>query len=200
MSLNFLREQLSGTITTKDANNFATPPGWEEEDVEGGKLLAGGKKRKRWVQYDASGSISREFALREALEEALEGEAAAGADGDGEGSQSGGDGDGGGVWLGQLCAGQWELRPRAVAPAVQHLLAGLIADGAVASVAPELSGRAHVTYCVRNKYFKGEPFKRRGRAAAAADEEEEEELCDFEVERQKNIARNHELLRQLGLA
>ena len=30
--------------------------------------------------------------------------------------------------------------------------------------------------------------------------EEEEELCDFEIQRQANIARNHELLKALGLA
>ena len=30
--------------------------------------------------------------------------------------------------------------------------------------------------------------------------EEEEELCDFELQRQRNLARNQELLRQLGLA
>ena len=193
MSLNFLREQLSGTITTKDANNFATPPGWEEEDVE-----AASCSRRRSGSGGCSTTlrpIARELrcARRSRRRSRPRRRRAPTATAKG---QSGGDGDGGGV-LGQLRAGQWELRPRAVVPAVQHLLAGLIADGAVASVAPELSGRAHVTYCVRNKYFKGEPSSG---AAAAAEEEEEEELCDFEVERQKNIARNHELLRQLGLA
>jgi hypothetical protein len=41
---------------------------------------------------------------------------------------------------------------------------------------------------------------RAARTTVAAAEEEQEELCDFEVERQKNIARNDELLRQLNLA
>jgi len=39
-------------------------------------------------------------------------------------------------------------------------------------------------------------------SAAAEDDAEaqEEELCDFELQRQRNTARNQELLRQLGLA
>ena len=54
-----------------------------------------------------------------------------------------------------------------------------------------------------NLYVRGEPFPR-GRKANEKDEdeeeEEEEELCDFELQRRRNIERNQELLRQLGLA
>ena len=45
-----------------------------------------------------------------------------------------------------------------------------------------------------------EPFPQPKRERAQAAPPVEEELCDFEIERQKNIARNQELLRQLGLA
>ena len=52
------------------------------------------------------------------------------------------------------------------------------------------------------KYVRGEPFPRGGGKAKDVDDgsESEEELCDFELQRKKNIERNQELLRQLGLA
>ena len=57
-------------------------------------------------------------------------------------------------------------------------------------------------YCICNRYVKGEPFPRvyQSRKSTKEEVEEAEELCDFEIERQRNIARNKELLRQLGLA
>ena len=64
----------------------------------------------------------------------------------------------------------------------------------------ELTGKPAVFYVAANSYSKGEPFTQPKRERAQAAPPVEEELCDFEIERQKNIARNQELLRQLGLA
>ena len=83
---------------------------------------------------------------------------------------------------------------------VLHDLAGA---GLVRSVNAEVSGKTSVTFAAANRYIKGTPFPRKEREKAEAEpteEAEEEDLCDFEVQRQQNIARNQELLRQLGLA
>ena len=56
---------------------------------------------------------------------------------------------------------------------------------------------------VRNLYFPGEPFPEEPKAKRPRAEkapEPEEELAELELERRRNIERNKELLRQLGLA
>lgn len=49
-----------------------------------------------------------------------------------------------------------------------------------------------------SRYFKGEPFPR-PKTQPVRVVPEEDELCDLELERLRNIERNKELLRQLGL-
>ena len=56
-----------------------------------------------------------------------------------------------------------------------------------------------VLYLASNRYFKGEPFPQPKRKRER-EPEPEEELSEFELQRQRNIARNQELLKQLGLA
>ena len=63
---------------------------------------------------------------------------------------------------------------------------------------------------VNNTYVCGEPFpkpakpgggkRKRDGEEEEEEEEAEEQLADIEVERLKNIERNKEILRQLGLA
>lgn len=66
----------------------------------------------------------------------------------------------------------------------------------------ERCGKHHPSWLISNTYVKGEPWPKPPREAKAKVEEEEEpeELADIEVERQKNIERNKEVLRALGLA
>ena len=109
------------------------------------------------------------------------------------------------MWLGQVTNGQWEIRSRAVMPALMQVLNDLVDSGLVRTLSASASGKATTQFVVANRYAKGEPFPRREREKKdGADEgeeaEEEEELCDFELQRKRNIARNQELLRQLGLA
>ena len=65
---------------------------------------------------------------------------------------------------------------------------------------PAHTGRSMVLYLARNRYFKGEPFPHNKRKREPPPPQEEEELSEFELQRQRNIARNQELLKQLGLA
>ena len=178
-----------------DASQFHTPPGWREEPVPGAR-----RPKFVWVQRDATGAVLRSFERRVDLEEALEGEASFR----------------GSAWLGQFVGGVWEIRARALPNALERVLSGLVATHALSALPPEKTGKAHVTYCVANVYVAGEPFPRPpaagrggrggGDGGDAADEgeeaaeEEEEQLADIERERLRNIERNQEILRQLGLA
>ena len=85
--------------------------------------------------------------------------------------------------------------------------------GLVRELSPKQTGRATASYVVSNAYVKGEPFPKPSKAAGEGaggkrkrggddddDDEEEEQLADIEVERLRNIERNKEILRQLGLA
>ena len=127
------------------------------------------------------------FDRRVQVEDALENEAAAA----------------GSAWLGQIVGGVWEIRQRAVLPALNRVLTGLVATGAVYAVPPQKSGRAHMIYLAANQYFAGEEFPRPSSQKRPREEPEvepEEELADIELERLRNIQRNQEILRQLGLA
>lgn len=101
-----------------------------------------------------------------------------------------------------------------------------MANGLVCAIPPQRSGKTQLTYMISNRYFKGEPFPRKEKTKEKKEEEKEvcakwllhvlkvgalaaaaqsrplrlKELCDLEIERQRNIARNQELLRMLGLA
>ena len=117
------------------------------------------RPKVRWVQRDGSGSVRRSFERRHDLEDALEREAAAA----------------GGAWLGQLGGGVWEIRPKAVAPALGQVLKGLVASGLVCAVPSQVSGKNHMMYMISNRYLKGEPFPRKERAEKK--EEEEKGAC-----------------------
>ena len=105
------------------------------------------------------------------------------------------------VWLGTVAAGRWQLRHKAVVPALQHVVDGLIASGHVRVVPPEKSGKNFPLYMAANQYFKGEAFpRRRGAREEEEVEEVEDELAEVEKQRLANIQRNQEMLRALGLA
>ena len=79
----------------------------------------------------------------------------------------------------------------------------LVGEGLVRSVPAEECGKGQgALFAAANLYVRGEAFPRAKKGDKEEDDEpvEEEELCDFEIQRQRNIARNQELLRQLGLA
>lgn len=112
---------------------------------------------------------------------------------------------GGPPWLGQLLGGEWQIQPRAVVGALTYILGRLVDCGLVSAVEPAASGKASTHWVVNNSYERGVAFARARpsnltRAAAAVPEEPAEELADIEVERLRNIERNKEILRQLGLA
>ena len=178
-------------LSELDPSAFACPAGWSEEQDETSR-----RRKKKWVQYDAGGSYIREFERRQELETALEDEAAAG---------------GGAPWLGQLVPGvegtEWQISPGAMTMALTHILDGLVTRGLASFVPANEVGATRVQphWAVSNAYYKAEPFPKPKREKEAKDdddeeEEDEEDLADIEIERKKNIARNQEILRQLGLA
>ena len=169
-----------------EAHFFHTPPGWVEEPILGGR-----RTRMHWVQRDEEGNLLQSFERRVELEEWLEVEHKAR----------------GGAWLGQFVGGIWEIRARAVPSALHHVLKGLVATGGVSMLPEAKSGKAHPMYSARNTYYVGEAFPRPSTSKGGgkkeeedAEEEEPEELADIEKERLRNIARNQEILRSLGLA
>ena len=99
-----------------------------------------------------------------------------------------------------------QIGARSAGRALEHVLGRLVELEILANVPPEASGKMQPMWVVRNSYAKGTPFPRAPaaprapRAVAEVEEEEPEELADIEIERQKNIARNQEILRSLGLA
>jgi hypothetical protein len=113
--------------------------------------------------------------------------------------------------------GVWQIRPRAAARAIAHVLDTLKQQGLVVVVAPSDSGKEKELVVINNHYATGEPFavrrrqaekeSQRSRAArerqdtkGGGDEDGMEGLAEIEKERLRNMARNQELLRQLGLA
>ena len=179
-SLAMLRKLLPACHS--DVDRFHAPPGWSQEVTTESRRV-----KVRWVERSASGERLRAFDRRAQVEDALENEAAAA----------------GSAWLGQIVGGVWEIRQRAVLPALNRVLTGLVATGAVCAVPPQKSGRAHMIYLAANQYFAGEEFPRPSSQKRPREEpvvEPEEELADIELERLRNIQRNQEILRQLGLA
>jgi hypothetical protein len=184
-------------------DHFRTPPGWVEEQVEGGR-----RRKSRWVQRDVEGLELRGFDRRQELEASLEADAAAA----------------GGVWLGQLVGATWEISPKAAPLALTQVLGELVELGVALCIAPQHSGKGAPLYAAANLYFKGVPFKvPENKAKAAMNEEERaafeakkkaardqkqkeefeaeyDEMAELEKQRLRNIERNKELLRQLGLA
>jgi len=178
VSVASIRGQLP--ITTDDALLFHAPLGWADEPTG----EEGAKPRPCWVRRDANGEVEKKLRSRGEVEDLLEAEAA----------------EAGRAWLGQLVGGRWEIRPRCVAAALTHVANSLVDSGHISVLPPAHSGRSMVLYLARNLYFKGEPFPQNKRKREAPPPLEEEELSEFEHQRLRNIARNQELLRQLGLA
>jgi len=128
------------------------------------------------------------------------------------------------VWLGQLVGATWEISHKAAPLALTQVLGELVDLGVATCIPPEHSGKPAPLYAAANLYFKGEPFKVPENKAKAAMSEEErtaydakkkaareqkqqaqfeeeyDEMADLEKQRLRNIERNKELLRQLGLA
>ena len=166
-------------ISCDDAAAFSAPPGWREI------VDASSRRPKRsWVPCDAQGGKMLSFDRRQSLEEHLEREAA----------------KAGTVWLGTVAGGAWQLRQKAVVPALQHVISGLIRSGHVRAVLPERSGKNFPLYTAANEYFKGEAFPRKRAEAEELEPEPEDELAELEMQRLANIKRNHEMLVALGLA
>ena len=128
------------------------------------------------------------------------------------------------MWLGQLVGATWEISPKAAPLALTQVLGELVDLGVATRIAPQHSGKAAPLYAAANLYFKGAPFKVPETKAKAAMTEEEraaydakkkaareqkqkeefeaeyDEMAELEKQRLRNIERNKELLRQLGLA
>ena len=173
-------------ISEASTSNFACPPGWEEEAIEGGRRV-----KKRWVRRDDTGRVVQSFDRRGELEEMLERAADVG----------------GATHVGQVVGGRWEVGPRHVETALRAVLDELARAGLVRKIEPQDSGKMTEMYVVANRYQRGEAFdeytaegrKKRAKREAAP-KEEEEELSEFELQRRKNMQRNHELLMAMGLA
>ena len=85
--------------------------------------------------------------------------------------------------------------------------AQLVARGLAKQVAAAHCGKGQPHWVASNRYVRGEPFPRPsrpdgggGRGAREEEDEPEEQLADIELERLRNIERNKEILRSLGLA
>jgi hypothetical protein len=181
-TVNGIRSQLP--ITEKVASAFAPPPGWHSHRSANART----RLDARWVR-EATASDGQPTAVtgRAELEELLEE----------EGRQVGR------PWLGQLVDGEWEIRPHAVSDALEWVVGQLVGEGLVRAISAEECGKgAGVLLTPANLYVRGEPFPRRGKDKDEEEEveEEEEDLSAFELERKRNIARNQDILRQLGLA
>ena len=189
VTLNTIRGQMP--VNASEPMGFAAPPGWELHVPP--PAPEGGARRRaapRWVRLGRTRAGRPSVVdTRAELDEVLEEEARA---------------RGGTPSLGQLIDGQWQIRRKALDEALEWVLAQLIGAGLVVCLSGEDAGKASSTvFGAANLYVRGEPFPRRAKASKEEEEEEmepEEELCDFELQRLRNIERNKELLRQLGLA
>ena len=211
LSLPQLKDRLP--INT-DPACFGCPTGWEEGRVENGRRPKKIWTRRAPAEPDDGDGVSgggggmsddgrgveegvSELTVMERrieLEALLEREAA----------------EAGKPYLGHVIGGAWQISSKAITSALMHVLSGLVAIGRLKELPPKLTGKASVCWIASNTYVRGEPFPREPKAASGkrkkdddADDdepEEEEQLADIELERLRNIERNREILRQLGLA
>ena len=181
MTLNAIKAALP--LSSKSPAEYAPPEGWTEHVA---KVPAKWRVQAKWIRAESTEGGPTVVDGREDLEMLLEKEERTGR---------------GRPWLGQLVESQWEIRKHSVDDAIESVLSDLIGAGLVRMVSGEAAGKGSAPlYCVANRYVKGAPFPVVRNYKKKAAEEEEEELCDFELERKRNIERNKELLRQLGLA
>eukprot|EP00326_Haptolina_ericina_P041878 CAMPEP_0181244370 /NCGR_PEP_ID=MMETSP1096-20121128/42824_1 /TAXON_ID=156174 ORGANISM="Chrysochromulina ericina, Strain CCMP281" /NCGR_SAMPLE_ID=MMETSP1096 /ASSEMBLY_ACC=CAM_ASM_000453 /LENGTH=217 /DNA_ID=CAMNT_0023340915 /DNA_START=1 /DNA_END=654 /DNA_ORIENTATION=- len=180
MTLSMLRHQMP--MSVESTSSFHAPPGWSHLPSQASTRHG----RLTWQRHSGGGDAGEEFLKREELEDFLEQEAARQ----------------GRAWLGQLIGGAWEVRPKQALPALQMVVDDLVASGLVRPIGSVESGKPVTNYLVANRYVSGTPFPvpKKQTQKPVREAPQEEELCDFELERQRNIARNMELLKQLGLA
>ena len=195
LTLHALRSQMP--VCEYEVSEYGAPHGWYEHK---GNLSPRRRIAPRWIRKkgaaaaSASSSSNRTDAVtgRAELEDLLEEEAKA----TGDPSSA--------PWLGTVTAnGTWEIRGRQANDALEWIVGELVGEGLVKCIPAEDCGKGSgLLLCAANLYVRGEPFPRGGGKAKDDDDgsESEEELCDFELQRKKNIERNQELLRQLGLA
>lgn len=141
-------------------------PNWQAKQL----IQTKHSTRSKWVrQRGAVGPLSPGapaaavgwVETRSALEELLEREAVAG----------------GGVWLGQLVNGQWEIRGRSVLSALTQVLTDLSGAGLVRTLSAAVAGKSSHQFAVANRYVKGTPFPRkRGEKPEVEAVEEEERM------------------------
>jgi hypothetical protein len=187
ITLNQIRAQLP--LDTEDPSEFVPPVGWLKS---AGAESPRRRLEAKWVrQAKVPDGRPMTISGRAELEELLEDERRR----DGK------------PHLGQMTPdGRWQLRRRAVDDAILWVLGELIASGHVRSIPGDDLGKGQKSalFFACNLYVRGEAFPRRKSAKDDEDDEneneQEEELCDFELQRLRNIERNKELLRQLGLA
>ena len=181
MTLNAIKAALP--LSSKSPAEYAPPEGWTEHVA---KVPAKWRVQAKWIRAESTEGGPTVVDGREDLEMLLEKEERTGR---------------GRPWLGQLVESQWEIRKHSVDDAIESVLSDLIGAGLVRMVSGEAAGKGTAPlFCVTNRYIKGTPFPVVRNYKKKAVEEEEEDLCDFELERKRNIERNKELLRQLGLA
>jgi hypothetical protein len=180
MSLNQIKAALP--LADKEVSEFKPVAGWAQHSGEGGPRR---KVAPKWIRLTPAHGRTAAVQDREALESLLEREAR----------------EAGRPWLGQMSMeGQWEIRRRAVDEAIDAILGDLVAAGLVCAFPGDAAGKgAGTLYCAANRYVRGEPFPIDRRRQDEKEKEPEEELCDFELERKRNIERNKALLRELGL-
>ena len=180
MSLNQIKAALP--LADKEVSEFKPVAGWAQHSGEGGPRR---KVAPKWIRLTPAHGRTAAVEDREALESLLERESR----------------EAGHPWLGQMSTdGQWEIRRRAVDEAIDAILGDLVAAGLVCAFPGDAAGKgAGTLYCAANRYVRGEPFPIDRRRQEEKEKEPEEELCDFELERKRNIERNKALLRELGL-
>ena len=171
-------------ISEASTSNFACPPGWEEEAIEGGRRV-----KKRWVRRDDTGRVVQSFDRRGELEEMLGVRPTSAAPPTSARSSA--------------AAGRWG---RATPRRRSARCSTSSRAGLVRKIEPQDSGKMTEMYVAANRYQRGEAFDeytaegRKKRAKREAAPKEEEELSEFELQRRKNMQRNHELLMAMGLA
>lgn len=196
ITLNTIRAQLP--LSDRDPSRFAAPPGWVEHVTKGSE---GRRIGSKWIRLPAPAGAPpaqrrrggparpKSVSTRAELEELLEEEARAE----------------GGAWLGQLVDGLWEVRRRHVDEALEWVVGELVGGGLARTISGEACGKGQgLLVCAANRYVRGEAFpitrKKAEKEEDAVAQDDEEELCDFEQQRLRNIERNKEILRSLGLA
>ena len=219
LSLNHVKERLPINV---DPSTFGCPLGWQEAFIDEGKR----RPKKKWVRLARSDEGTVQLGERGTELHTAEDVMAGGVDDDGVGAAAAAaaneierrvdleallerEAEQANVpYLGNFsrATGEWQISAKALPAALTHVMDSLVAAGLARKVPSAECGRTQPHWVVANTYVRGEPFPKPSRpessGAKKAEEEEEEpdELADIELERLRNIERNKEILRSLGLA